>query len=169
MKLMGKKTIAAAAVVLAVAGTSTLLFAGNETADGLGQNFFVREFDLNKDGVVTEKEMVQAQANKWQEKNPNAKPNEEAAKKAAERMKERFAKFDQDKNGKIAGEEIPGRQTISREDYVRRASESFDKMDANKDGKLTAEERDALKKKVGKARAEKQKAAAKKKEAETKE
>lgn len=171
MQLVGKKTIAAVALVLAVAGTSTLLFAGNQESEALQQNFFAKEFDLNKDGAITEKEMIQAQENRWKEKNPNAQSNEAAAKKAAERMKERFAKFDQDKNGKISGEEIPGRQTISHEDYVRRASDSFDKMDANKDGKLTAEERDALKKKVSKARAEKQKekAANKKKEAEAKE
>lgn len=160
MNSKGKKIVAAVAVAAAV-GSATVLMAENKLPESLAKNGFIKEYDLNKDGTVTEKEMNKVFEQRLKQKHPDLRPEEIEKAKASSRQKERFAELDKNKDGKIKGEEIPGRHTMTRDDYLARAAEGFDRMDTNKDGKLTADERDAVSKKIAKSRAAKKADAAK--------
>lgn len=80
--------------------------------------------DQNKDGVITRAEVI-AVAN------------------------ERFAKLDKNGDGKISGDERPGRRGATKPDMTREQLQqkmlaSFDAADANKDGKIDQNERQSM-------------------------
>lgn len=109
-----------------VAATLTFVAAGAALADGgrmgwggkdrHGPGMILTQFDLNKDGVLTQDEMTEAVA-------------------------ARFAAADADKDGKVSLEEFRAYRLAEAEPMRVRA---FQRLDSNGDGKVTREEFDRI-------------------------
>ncbi len=72
-----------------------------------------------------------------------ASPSSERAEKFRQRMEQRIQQMDTDGDG-----------AISKAEFLAHAEEKFDRMDANGDGKITPEERQAMREKWRRHRAE---------------
>jgi Ca2+-binding EF-hand superfamily protein len=111
-----------------------------------GQNKFLRFFDSNGDGNVTQEEFQSASSNRFEriDADNNASISESEflsymQTRRDQRHKERFARLDANKDGKISNDEFI---SASRE----RAQRRFERMDRNNDGQLSSDELGSRKK-----------------------
>ncbi len=167
--------ILAGTAIAAALGTYALAQGAGDSKTRAGsppRALFLERMDANKDGKVTKAEFdaFRAESFKSADKNGDGVLDKDEFAlygdlRRAEGIERFFARYDKNKDGKIAADEMPARENrraarfeaidtakknaLSAEDYAKaagerfeaRLKERFDAIDANRDGKLSADER----------------------------
>lgn len=105
----------------ALSGTMLAGMAATAQPGPGGPGGMLMRADANGDGIITHAEWLAAAAT-------------------------RFERMDANKDGKLSGDELHGRDDgeITKEAYMAKADERFQKLDTNHDGKITKDEIDAM-------------------------
>jgi Ca2+-binding EF-hand superfamily protein len=120
--------------------TGLMLAGGQAYAGGKGHGKFMRMFDINKDGEVTEAEFNTASAARFKRMDSNANGSVSldefkayAKQRRSERRQRKLTRIDTDGNGSISKQEFTAFK-------MKKIEKGFNHLDANGDGEVSKDE-----------------------------